>query len=41
MPDKFKALEETHYKHQDSRSFGWTSKLPVTNPEFLNTELAH
>jgi hypothetical protein len=41
MPDTLEALEETHYKNQDSRSFGWTSKLLVIIPEFLNTELAH
>ena len=41
MPDTLEAFEETHYKHQDSRSLGRTSKLPVTNPDFLNTELEH
>jgi len=41
MPDNLEAFEETHYKHQDSRSLDWILKLPVTNPDFLNTELVH
>lgn len=33
------AIEEARYKRQDSRKSGRPLKLPVTNPDSLNTAL--